>query len=289
MNIAVVGAGPAGVFTADIITKQFSQIEFPVRVDLFERLPAPFGLVRYGVAPDHPRIKAIIDSLHNVLDRGDIRLVAGVEVGTDISVENLQDVYDAVVLTTGANADAPLPIPGIELPGSVGASKFVSWYDAHPDAPQHWTLDAEQVAVIGAGNVALDITRMLAKHAEDLWATDIPNHVYGILRDSKIADVHVFARRGPAEAQFSPTELRELHEVRDVDIIVDPHDMVFDRSSEELMKSSKQRRLVAETLVEWSKRDPSTFTASRRIHLHFMQAPVRLEGTTRVDGKCQGG
>ncbi|MGX1934573.1 FAD-dependent oxidoreductase [Microbacterium resistens] len=280
LNVAVVGAGPAGVFTADILRQQ----PFPTRVDLFERLPVPFGLVRYGVAPDHPRIKAIIDSLHAVLDRRDIRLVAGVDVGTDIGIDRLRAAYDAVILTTGADDDAPLPIPGVDLPGSFGASAFVSWYDAHPDAAREWPLDAEHVAVIGAGNVALDVTRMLAKHADDLLSTEIPDHVHEGLRRSRITDVHVFARRGPAEAAFSPLELRELGEVADVDVIVDPADMVFDRSSEELMKSSNQRRIVARTIREWSERDPATRTASRRIHLHFMQAPVRLDGTDRVEG-----
>lgn len=279
LNVAVVGAGPAGVFTADILRQQ----GLPTRVDLFERLPVPFGLVRYGVAPDHPRIKAIIDSLHRVLDRGDIRLVAGVEVGSDITVGDLRDAYDAVVFTTGADRDAPLPIPGIDLPGSFGASAFVSWYDAHPDVDRSWPLDAEHVAVIGAGNVALDITRMLAKHADDLLPTDVPDHVHADLRASVISDVHVFARRGPAEAQFSPLELRELIDVPGVDVIVDPADMVFDRSSEALMASSNQSRILARTLQELAERDPASSRASRRIHLHFMQAPVRLDGAGRVE------
>lgn len=280
MNVAVVGAGPAGVFTADILKQQ----DLTTRIDLFERLPVPFGLVRYGVAPDHPRIKGIIDSLHYVLDRGDIRLVAGVDIGTDITVEQLADVYDAVILTTGANDDARLCVPGVDLPGSFGASEFVSWYDAHPDAPRSWTLDAERVAVIGAGNVAIDITRMLTKHHEDLRPTDMPDHVYEVFQASRVKDVHVFARRGPAEAAFSPLELRELGETRDVDIVVDPEDMVFDASSEALLKRSKLRRMLVRTLREWSERDPASMTASRRVHLHFMQAPFRIDGTDHVEG-----
>lgn len=279
LNIAVIGAGPAGVFTADILKRE----SVPTRVDLFERLPVPFGLVRYGVAPDHPRIRAIIDSLHQVLDRGDIRLVAGVEIGTDVTLDQLRAAYDAVVLTTGANDDAPLPIPGIDMPGSFGASAFVSWYDAHPDAGDSWPLPAEQVAVIGAGNVALDITRMLAKHPRDLLHTDIPDHVLASLEESRITDVHLFARRGPAEAAFSPMELRELGETPDVDVIVDPDDMVLSRSSEALIASSRQRRTVASTLQQWAERDPATLTASRRIHLHFMQQPARIDGDGRVE------
>lgn len=279
-NIAVVGAGPAGVYTADLLTEQIE----PVRVDLFERLPVPFGLVRYGIAPDHPNIATIGDSLHTILERGDIRLVAGVDIGTDIGVDQLRAAYDAVVLTTGADQDAPLSIPGVDLPGSFGASQLVSWYNAHPDAPRTWSLDAEQVAVIGAGNVALDITRMLAKHADDLAPTQIPDEVLESLRSSRVRDVHVFARRGPAEAQFSPFELRRLDQLTDVDVVVDPEDLVLDRSSEVLMRGSPQRQTVVSTLQEWSLRDRSAMNASRRIHLHFMQAAHSIEGTERVEG-----
>ena len=280
LTAAIVGAGPAGVFTADILRQQVPT----AHIDLFERLPVPFGLVRYGVAPDHPRIRAIVDSLRSVLDRGDIRLVADIEIGTDLGVQQLQDAYDVVILATGADDDAPFTIPGADLPGSFGASRFVSWYAAHPEAPRHWTLDSERVAVVGAGNVALDITRMLTKRADDLLDTDIPDHVHDALRASRITDVHVFARRGPAEAAFSPLELRELGEVPDVDIVVDPADMVIERSSELLMTTYKQRRLVVEKLREWAQRDPARFTASRRIHLHFMQAPIRFDGVDRVEG-----
>lgn len=279
LHVAVVGAGPAGIFTADILKHQ----DIPIRVDLFERLPVPFGLVRYGVAPDHPRITAIIDSLHQILARGDIRLVAGIEVGTDITMDQLRASYDAVVLTTGANDDATLSIPGVDLPGSFGASQFVSWYDAHPDVAPDWQLDAEQIAVIGAGNVALDITRMLTKQANDLLTTEIPDHVHDTFAASRITDVHLFARRGPAEAQFSRLEVRELDQVPGLDIIVDPADMVFDRSSHALVASSSHRRLVVNTIQRWSEQDPANFTGSRRLHLHFMEAPIRLDGTHRVE------
>ena len=280
INIAIIGAGPAGIFTADTLKQQ----DIPTRIDLFERLPVPFGLVRYGVAPDHPRIKGIVDSLHNVLDRRDIRLVAGIDVGRDITINQLTAAYDAVILTTGANDDAPLPIPGIDLPGSFGASEFVSWYSAHPDFSTAWPLDHEQVAVIGAGNVALDITRMLIKHHDDLSQTEIPGHVYEGLKASKVTDVHLFARRGPAEAAFSPQELHELGDTPGVDIIIDPDDMVFDRSSKALIASSRQTKKLTEILMEWAGRTPATPPAPRRVHLHFMQAPSRIEGTKRVEG-----
>ncbi|SNS59201.1 ferredoxin--NADP+ reductase [Micrococcales bacterium KH10] len=282
VRVAVIGAGPAGIYAADILSKT----DVEVSIDLFERLPAPFGLVRYGVAPDHPRIKQIINALHKVLDRGDIRLISNVNVGTDVSVADLQEHYDAVIFTTGAIEDAALNIPGIDLAGSYGAADFVSWYDAHPDYPQTWPLDAQQVAVIGAGNVALDIARILAKHADDLLTTEIPEHVYQALKSSPVTDVHVFARRGPAQAKFSPLELRELGHVPDVDIVVYPEDFEFDEGSMAAIQGSNQVKQVVKTLTDWTLVDPATQSASRRLHLHFLAAPAELvdtDGDGRVD------
>ena len=167
LRVAVVGAGPAGIYASDILSKT----DLDVSIDLFERLPAPFGLVRYGVAPDHPRIKQIIVALHKVLERGDIRLLANVEYGVDLKLEDMRQFYDAVIFSTGSIRDAALPIPGIDLPESLGAADFVSWYDGHPDVPREWPLEAKEIAVIGNGNVALDVARMLSKHADDLLST----------------------------------------------------------------------------------------------------------------------
>ena len=280
VNVAVIGAGPAGIFTADALLQQ----AVPTRVDLFEKLPTPFGLVRYGVAPDSPQSSTLVESLHAILARRDIRLVAGIDVGTDITLERLRQAYDAVVVSTGASVDAPLHIPGIGLSGSFGASEFVAWYNAHPDARARWDFDSEHVAVFGAGNVAVDVSRILAKGADDLRHTEVPDHVYAGLRASRVTDVHLFARRGPAEAAFSVAELRELDGLSDVDLIVDPADLIIDRSSEHLMAAFRQRRMVVETLREWAARDRSSLTAARRVHLHFMQAPIRVHGGERVQG-----
>ncbi len=172
LRVAIVGAGPAGIYAADILTKS----ETPVSVDLIERLPAPYGLVRYGVAPDHPRIKEIVKALGRVLSHPDVRLLGNVELGVDVKLEDLGEFYDAVIVATGAMADRSLGIPGEEL--TFGAADFVSWYDAHPDVPTTWPLDAASVAVLGVGNVALDVARVLAKTADEMLATDIPAHVY---------------------------------------------------------------------------------------------------------------
>jgi ferredoxin--NADP+ reductase len=281
LRVAVVGAGPAGIYASDILSKS----DLDVSIDLFERLPAPFGLVRYGVAPDHPRIKQIIVALHRVLSRGDIRLLANVDYGVDVKLEDLRQFYDAVIFSTGSIKDAELNIPGIDLDGSYGAADFVSWYDGHPDVPRTWPLEAEQVAVIGAGNVALDVARMLSKHADDLLPTEVPANVYEILKTSPVTDVHVFARRGPAQVKFSPLELRELGHVPDVDIVVYPEDFDFDEGSEAAINSSNQTKQVVKTLVDWTLKDPAQNTASRRLHLHFLNAPAEVLGE---NGKVVG-
>lgn len=280
LRVAVVGAGPAGIYAADILSKS----DVDVSIDLFERLPAPFGLVRYGVAPDHPRIKQIIVALHKILDRGDIRLLSNVDYGTDLDLADLRRFYDAVIFSTGAIKDAELAIPGIELPGSYGAADFVSWYDGHPDVPRTWPLEAKEIAVIGAGNVALDVARILAKHPEDLLPTEIPDNVHQGLLASPVTDVHVFARRGPAQVKFSPLELRELGHVRDVDVIVHPEDFDFDEGSMAAIHSSNQTKQVVKTLTDWTLKEPEELTASRRIHLHFLHRPVEVLGEDRVTG-----
>ena len=166
LRVAVIGAGPAGIYAADMLTNAGAS------VDLIERLPAPYGLVRYGVAPDHPRIKEIIKALDRVLAKDGVRFLGNVNVGIDVKLEDLHEFYDAVVVATGAMADRDLGIPGEEL--SLGAADFVSWYDAHPDVPQQWPLDAASVAVLGVGNVALDVARVLAKKGEEMLPTDVP-------------------------------------------------------------------------------------------------------------------
>ncbi|MBZ2198006.1 FAD-dependent oxidoreductase [Ruania sp. N2-46] len=281
MRVAIVGAGPAGIYAADILSKT----DLDVDIDLFERLPAPFGLVRYGVAPDHPRIKAIIVALYKVLQRGDIRLIGNVDFGADVDLAELREYYDAIIFSTGAIKDADLPIPGVELDGSYGAADFVSWYDGHPDVPRTWPLEAEKVAVLGVGNVALDVARILAKHVEDLMPTEVPDNVVEGLRASPVTDVHVFGRRGPAQVKFTPLELRELGHVPDVDIVVYPEDFDFDDGSEEAIRSSNQTKQVVKTLTDWTLREESELTASRRIHLHFLHRPAEILG---ADGKVTG-
>jgi ferredoxin--NADP+ reductase len=279
LRVAIIGAGPAGTYAADILSKT----DLDVSIDIIERLPAPFGLVRYGVAPDHPRIKQIIVALANVLGRGDIRLLANVNIGTDLSLQDLREHYDAVIFATGSFSDADLDIPGIDLDGSYGAADFVSWYDGHPDVPRTWPLEAKEIAVLGVGNVALDVARILAKHPKDLMPTEVPANVVEGLESSPVTDVHVFGRRGPAQVKFSPLELRELGHVPDVDVIVYPEDYDFDEGSMAAIEGHHQTKQVVKTLTDWTLKEPTG--ASRRIHLHFLQSPHEVLGE---DGKVTG-
>lgn len=286
LRIAIVGAGPAGIFAADLLQK--AERDFDVSIDLFEKLPAPYGLVRYGVAPDHPRIKGIITSLREVLDNGSVRFFGNVEYGTDITLDDLKTHYHAVIFSTGAARDASLDIDGIEAPASHGAADFVSWFDGHPDVARTWPLEAESVAVIGNGNVALDISRMLIKHPEDLLTTEIPDNVYEGLKQSPIRELHLFGRRGPASVKFTPLELRELGEQRDVDIVLNEADfLVDDPHGVELAAANKQSKVITRVFDTWRKNqaDADRESASRKLVMHFWSKPLAL--ITEGEGDTQ--
>lgn len=299
-RLAVIGSGPAGVYAAETLMRSapVKSGELQVQADVFDRFPAPFGLIRYGVAPDHPRIKGIITALHRILGRGDIRFLGDVEFGRDLHLEDLQRHYDAVVFATGALKDAALDIPGIDLDGSYGAADFVAWYDGNPDYPRTWPLDAEQVAVIGNGNVALDVSRMLAKGADQLLRTEIPANVHEGLEQARTTDVHVFGRRGPAQVKFSPLETRELAHPRGVQIVMDPRDLEQISEAEwEAIRADKRTDQVVQSFVTWLEEqqareadgteptDAHGGPVKRRLHLHFWHRPVEVLGE---DGRVTG-
>ncbi|WP_175934370.1 FAD-dependent oxidoreductase [Corynebacterium sp. Marseille-P4321] len=273
LRVAVVGAGPAGIYASDLLIRNS---EVDVRVDLFEQMPAPFGLIRYGVAPDHPRIKGIVKSLHAVMDKPELRLIGNVTVGRDISVEELQEYYDAVVFSTGAVRDRELLIPGGDK--SIGAGEFVGFYDGNPRFERSWNLSAKEVAVVGVGNVALDISRILAKTGEELTVTEIPDNVYETLRENKAETVHMFGRRGPAQAKFTPKELRELDESPTIQVLVDPEDIDYDQLSEEVRRADKSIDLNCQVLEQYAMREPDD--SPHKIYIHFFEEPVEvlLEG-----------
>ena len=223
LNVAVVGSGPAGLYAAEALVKQAAAlpVPVPVRVDVIDRLPTPYGLVRYGVAPDHKSIKSIAQYLRKVLESPDVRFVGGVHLGEDVTRDDLLAAYDAVIYATGAMRDRRLGIEGEDLPGSYAATDFVNWYCGHPDMDASaFTLDAESVAVIGVGNVAVDVARILARDPAELHTTDVPQPVLEALHASKVREVHMIGRRGPAHAKFTTKELRELGELPGVEVVV---------------------------------------------------------------------
>ncbi len=279
LRIAVVGAGPAGIYASDLLVK--SGVD--VRVDLIEKMPAPFGLIRYGVAPDHPRIKGIVKSLHRVLEQEEIRFLGNIEVGKDITVEDMREYYDAIVFSTGATDDRDFQIPGHDLDGSHGAGEFVGFYDGNPNFSRDWDLDAEKVAVIGVGNVALDIARVLAKTADELRVTEIPDNVYENLSRSRIKEVHIFGRRGPAQVKFTPQELKELDHSPTIEVIVDPDDIDYDEASESARREAKAVDQVCQILEGYAMREPKE--APHKIYIHLFEAPVEILGE---DGKVAG-
>lgn len=275
LRIAVIGSGPAGIYASDALMKS----DVDVTVDLYERMPAPFGLIRYGVAPDHPRIKGIIKSLHRVLDNPNIRLHGNVEVGKDVTLDELKRFYDAVIYATGATDDRDLNIPGGEH--TIGAGEFVGFYDANPDFEPSWNLEAESVAVVGVGNVGLDIARVLAKTGDELLVTEIPDNVYESLKTNKAKEVHVFGRRGPAQAKFTPLELKELNHSDTIEVVVDPEDIQYDAASEEARRSSKIQDMVCTILENYAIAKPKG--APHKLFLHFFESPVEVK--TDDEGK----
>ncbi|MEY9872175.1 ferredoxin--NADP+ reductase [Streptacidiphilus sp. MAP12-33] len=283
LRIAVVGSGPAGIYAADALLKSDVAQDPGVSIDILERMPAPFGLIRYGVAPDHPRIKGIIAALHQVMDKPQVRLFGNVDYPNDLTLDELRNFYDAVVFATGANADRALGIPGIDLEGSYGAADFVFWYDGHPDVPRSWPLTAEKVAVLGVGNVALDVARVLAKTADELLPTEIPANVYEGLKQNRAKEIHVFGRRGPAQAKFSPMELRELDHSPNIEVIVAPEDIDYDEGSIATRRGNKQADMVAATLENWAIRDVGD--RPHKLYLHFFESPVEVLGE---DGRVVG-
>ncbi|MCX4816323.1 FAD-dependent oxidoreductase [Streptomyces sp. NBC_01239] len=280
LRVAVVGSGPAGVFCAETLTEDPG---FEVDVDVFERLPTPFGLVRYGVAPDHQKIKSIIASLSEVFETPKVRFLGNITVGTDITVDELRSHYDAVVIAYGAPLDRRLGVPGEQLPGVIAARNFVSWYSGHPDASfDPAALTGERAAVIGVGNVALDVARMLVRTPDELRRTDVPEHVVEALDGHPVREVCVIGRRGPEHAKFTHKELLELAGVEGADIVVDPEDL---RPTEERRAAVAARPATARllsTLEKIAARPPAH--RSRTVRFLFDRTPVGFLGEASLTG-----
>ncbi|MFD0313381.1 FAD-dependent oxidoreductase [Streptomyces flavalbus] len=272
LRVAVVGSGPSGVYTAQGLVEQ----DPGVLVDVLDRLPCPYGLVRYGVAPDHEKIKSLQNNLRTVLEHERVRFLGGVQVGPGgVPVDRLRELYHAVVYCVGAAADRRLGIPGEDLPGSFSATEFVSWYSAHPDAAaDSFALGARSAVVIGVGNVAVDVTRILARGAAELSRTDMPQSALTALTASRITDVHMVGRRGPGQARFTTKELRELGALPGADVLVDPAELALDPAYADPSALPAARRRNVEVLREWAERTPRG--AGRRVRLRFFLRPVEL-------------
>ncbi|MFE2420653.1 FAD-dependent oxidoreductase [Streptomyces hokutonensis] len=272
LRVAVVGSGPSGVYTAQSLVQR----EPGVLVDVLDRLPCPYGLVRYGVAPDHEKIKSLQNNLRTVLEHERVRFLGGVQVGPGgLSVARLRELYDAVVYCVGAATDRHLGIPGEELPGSWSATEFVSWYSAHPDSiGDGFVLGTRSAVVIGVGNVAVDVTRMLARGPAELSRTDMPQAALTALVASGVTDIHMVGRRGPSQARFTTKELRELGGLPDTEVTVDPAELALDPDCLDPSALPAAQRRNVETLRTWAGLPPSG--AARRIHLRFFLRPVEL-------------
>lgn len=279
LRIAVIGAGPAGIYAAEALTRQD---DVPVAVDLVDRLPTPFGLVRHGIAPDHPKMRSLRETLSHTLDHPRVRFVGNVDIGTDITLEELRRHVDAVIYTYGASLDRHLGIEGEELPGSLAATELVAWYTGHPDADRtrvEAALEqARSVVVVGVGNVALDVARVLARTPQELEPTDMPQHVLDVLAAAPVEAVTVLGRRGPTHASFTTQELRELGEMAGATVLVDPAHLELDPAAEAQADRNVTRNLAV--LRGWA--DHVAEPGQVRVTLRFFSRPSRLLGEERV-------
>ncbi len=278
------------MYTAEALIKQAAALDPPlaIKVDVLDRLPTPYGLVRYGVAPDHKSIKSIAEYLRKVLEHDGVDFIGGVHLGDDVTRADLLAAYDGVVYATGAMRDRHLGIAGEDLPGSIAATDFVNWYCGHPDVdPSAFTLDAESVAVIGVGNVAVDVARILVRNPDELRETDVSQPVLDALMASKVREVHMIGRRGPAQAKFTTKELRELGELGGVDVVVmaDEADLdAFDATGESSRLAREDRHVRGNYAVisEWAGRPPAG--GGRRLTVRFWLMPVEIVGRNAVEG-----
>jgi ferredoxin/flavodoxin---NADP+ reductase len=279
-KVAIVGAGPAGYFAAQALQNlQSDELQFTI--DMIERLPTPWGLVRSGVAPDHPKIKTVSKVFEKVATAGNFRLFGGVELGTDISIEQLRDMYDAVVIATGSAIGKKLGIPGEDLPGSISSAEFVPWYNAHPDFHSvDVPLDCETAIVIGAGNVAMDVARMLALEPSELDPTDTADHAIVAFKGSKIREVLISARRGPEHAAFTSPELRELPKLEHTNVQINKSDIkaAIVRAGDAIEKDTKSN-LDAMLLIS----EKETTSHDRTMKFQFLATPIEIKGSNKVE------
>ncbi|MBI1257225.1 MAG: NADP oxidoreductase [Chloroflexi bacterium] len=281
LRVAIIGSGPSAFYAADYLQKQTGLV---VQIDMYDRLPTPYGLVRGGVAPDHPKIKTVTKVYERTAQAPGFRFFGNVEYGKDISHDDLTTHYHAIIFAVGAPSDRKMGIPGEDLAGSFPATEFVGWYNGHPDhCDLSFDLSHEQVAVIGNGNVAMDVARILASSYEELAATDIADYALEALKESKVTDIYMLGRRGPAQAAFTNPELKEFGELAEAECVVRPEDIELDSLSNQYILSGEDRNAERnmQTLIRYSTQ--GDLGKKKRIHMRFLVSPVRLIGTDRVE------
>jgi ferredoxin--NADP+ reductase len=281
LRIAIVGSGPSGFYTAEHLLKQDRWV---VEIDMFDRLPTPFGLVRGGVAPDHPKIKSVTKVYDRTASHPHFRFYGNVAFGKDVTHTDMVRYYHAIVYAVGAQTDRRLNIPGEDLAGSYAATEFVGWYNGHPDFRDlSFDLSQERVAVIGNGNVATDVVRMLARSQAELHTTDVADYALRALRQSAVREIYLLGRRGPVQAKFTTPELKELGELAEADIVVAPEELDLDPLSQDYLLSGEDRTAARnfEQLKQFSQAASSD--KPKKIILRFLVSPVELIGTDRVE------
>lgn len=281
LRVAIVGAGPSGFYASEALIRS----DLHVEIDLIERLPAPYGLVRSGVAPDHPKLKQAIKVYDKIASENpQLNYIGNVTVGKDITVDELRASHHAVIFTCGAETDRRLGIPGEDLLGSYTATEFVAWYNGHPDyRDRQFDLSHETAVIIGQGNVAADVSRILSKTVDELKATDMSQHALDTLAESKIKNVYVIGRRGPAQAKFTSKELKEFGELADSEPIVDPNELILNEASEAELaeKTNAGSKKIYDLFLNYSQREPSV--KSRKCYFQFLRSPVELQGDGRLE------
>ncbi|HKH21735.1 MAG TPA: FAD-dependent oxidoreductase [Gammaproteobacteria bacterium] len=280
LRVAIIGSGPSGFYAAEALLKSAPAVS----VDMFERLPAPFGLVRNGVAPDHPKLKEAIFVYAKIAEHPQFSFFGNVTIGHDVTVAELRASHHALVFCCGAETDRKLDIPGEELPGSHTATEFVGWYNGHPDyRNREFDLSSKVAVVIGQGNVAVDVCRILSKTIDELKHTDIAQHALDALADSKIREIHMIGRRGPAQAKFTHVEIRELGELADCDPIVNPDDLKLNPESEAELADKRNRSPIKNMEILSTFANRPAPTKRKRCYLRFLASPVELQGSDRVE------
>ena len=279
LRVAIVGSGPSGFYATEALIKS----GLSVKIDMLERLPAPYGLVRYGVAPDHAKLKQAIQLYDKIAEAGEFSYLGNVTIGRDVSVDELKNTHHAIIFTCGAESDRKLGVPGEDLPGSYTATEFVGWYNGHPDyRNRSFDLSHEVAVIIGQGNVAADVARILAKTVDELKHTDISQHALEVLAASKIREIYVIGRRGPAQAKFTPKELREFGELSACDPVVSAEDLVLNPASQQELedKSNAGSVKIYQLFKEFAQRHGSA--KNKRCHFKFLLSPVELAGQGKL-------